>query len=358
MDNLPSITFVTFLNDFSGSPKVLSLLIKYFVEKGYKVHLITNRSNGFLSKLAGVEYHYIFYKWSDNRGLQIINFLFAQIQLFIMTLFMSRKNRIYYLNTITPIGAAFAAKFSRKKRIYHVHEDMMQQKTLYKFYRFAFKHCCTRAIFVSKYLLDRKVGLSESYLVYNTLDAEFIKKADQYHLNDNRDIILMVSSLKRYKGIYQFVELSKRLPNYKFEMVLSASEGEIEAFKGTVSIPSNLLIFSRQLDLHSFYKRTKILLSLSLPDGWIETFGLTILEAISSGIPCIVPNIGGPIEIIDDGMNGFCVDPYELDLIQSKINILFADDALYKQYSQNAYVKSKFFNLSLPLEDIEKIINI
>jgi len=40
-----------------------------------------------------------------------------------------------------------------------------------------------------------------------------------------------------------------------------------------------------------------------------ESFGLTIIEAMSSGLPTFATCYGGPIEIIEDGISGFHIDP-------------------------------------------------
>ncbi|MGA1622399.1 MAG: glycosyltransferase, partial [Synechocystis sp.] len=40
-----------------------------------------------------------------------------------------------------------------------------------------------------------------------------------------------------------------------------------------------------------------------------EAFGLTILEAMISGLPTFAPRVGGPLEIIQDGHTGFLINP-------------------------------------------------
>jgi sucrose synthase len=40
-----------------------------------------------------------------------------------------------------------------------------------------------------------------------------------------------------------------------------------------------------------------------------EAFGLTILEAMISGLPTFATRFGGPLEIIQDGQNGFLINP-------------------------------------------------
>jgi sucrose synthase len=40
-----------------------------------------------------------------------------------------------------------------------------------------------------------------------------------------------------------------------------------------------------------------------------EAFGLTVIEAMSSGLPTFATRYGGPLEIIEDGVSGFHLDP-------------------------------------------------
>jgi sucrose synthase len=40
-----------------------------------------------------------------------------------------------------------------------------------------------------------------------------------------------------------------------------------------------------------------------------EAFGLTVIEAMSCGLPVFATRYGGPLEIIEDGVSGFHIDP-------------------------------------------------
>ncbi|RJX33694.1 MAG: sucrose synthase [Desulfurivibrio sp.] len=43
--------------------------------------------------------------------------------------------------------------------------------------------------------------------------------------------------------------------------------------------------------------------------AFFEAFGLTVIEAMGSGLPTFATRYGGPLEIIEDGVSGFHIDP-------------------------------------------------
>ena len=50
-----------------------------------------------------------------------------------------------------------------------------------------------------------------------------------------------------------------------------------------------------------------------------EAFGLTILEGMASGLPVFATQFGGPQEIIEDGKNGYLINPTQPELISQPI---------------------------------------
>ena len=79
-----------------------------------------------------------------------------------------------------------------------------------------------------------------------------------------------------------------------------------------------------------------LVLNLSDKNKVLETFGLTALEAMSAGLPVIVPTEGGIAELVDDGVNGYKIDVQDLDLIEEKIKDILTDGNLYKKLSKGA----------------------
>lgn len=66
-----------------------------------------------------------------------------------------------------------------------------------------------------------------------------------------------------------------------------------------------------------------------------ETFGIVNLEAIQCGIPVISTPIGAIPEIIEDGVNGFIVDPIDIDLMTKQVRTLIKDKNMRQRMGRN-----------------------
>ncbi len=64
------------------------------------------------------------------------------------------------------------------------------------------------------------------------------------------------------------------------------------------------------------------------PSTVSEPFGLTMLEALSSGKPMVVTRTGGMPEIIKDGINGFIIPVKDFESLASRINCLLGNKEL------------------------------
>jgi glycosyltransferase involved in cell wall biosynthesis len=215
-----------------------------------------------------------------------------------------------------------------------------------------------KKIYVSEFLKNSESSHDErSVVVYNALPDLFVNRAASFQSRINGTFrVLMICSLKKYKGVLEFTELAGKLPGMQFELVLNALQPEIDAFFAGIAVPDNLRIYPVQKDVHPFYQRADLVLNLSRKDAWIETFGLTVLEAFNYGIPVIVPTVGGIAEIVTEGLDGFKIDSENVDSIAQKIKVIAADPGRYNRLSNNARKKASMFHSSKMNGAIHKLI--
>ena len=123
-----------------------------------------------------------------------------------------------------------------------------------------------------------------------------------------------------------------------------------------IEVPSNLTIWDRQKNVLPFYERASLVLNLSNKELFIETFGMTVLEAMAAGLPVIVPTVGGVADLVDDGVNGYKIDVQQLEDIKMRIISILADNEIYVSLSRNAIALSKKYSNANTIDSIEKTI--
>lgn len=252
---------------------------------------------------------------------------------------------IFYVNTILPFGSILTGKILGKKVVSHVHEYEISPKALSNFLFWVIRRFSTEVVLVSNFLKSNpKIHGTKSRVIYNCVTEDFEENVKRISDKKIGFKVLMLASLRPYKGILEFIELASKIPETQFELVLSDDVGEVAKFETENSVPENLKIFPVQRDVHIFYKSSSLIISLTHKDKWIETFGLTVLEGMYYGLPAIVPTFGGITELVDSGVNGFQIDYTRLDLIELKIRKMMDDKNYWERLSLAALSKKDGFS--------------
>lgn len=351
------------LNDLSGSPKVLYTVLNGLCQQDIKVDLFTSDTHGILDKLNGnknFKIHYYSYQFSTSPIVTFIRFSWIQILTFFWAFsYLFTKDVVFCINTLLPIGPAFAGRLMGKRIVYHYHENADVKGGFYKILAFGMQKLAHDIICVSKYqskFLNRQDKVS---VIPNAIPVELISKLKP-DINQafERKNVLMLGSLREYKGTPEFYQLAALLPQYSFTIVINDTQENIDTFvkKNGLVQTNNLQVYSRQSDVSRFYNESSLVLNLSNKELFVETFGLTALEAMSAGLPVIVPTVGGIAEMVEDGVNGYKIDVQELDKIEVAIDSLLTDENKYKTMASNALEYSKNFSEEKMVNNVKQII--
>lgn len=71
-----------------------------------------------------------------------------------------------------------------------------------------------------------------------------------------------------------------------------------------------------------------------------ETFGNVTLEAMSSGLPCIVADAIGSKSLVEDGVNGYLAEVKNIDSFERKLSQITSDDELRKNMGISSRTKA------------------
>lgn len=248
----------------------------------------------------------------------------------------------------------------RKRVIYHCHEYILKKGCSYRALGYLMQLIATDVICVSN---DQRKDIKRTksvFVVPNGISEEISKLFSASTASPfEQKTVLMLSSLKSYKGIAEFIQLANLLPRYKFELVVNDTKYNIDFFfnENNLHIPQNAHVYPRQDDVVPFYTHSSLVLNLSDKNRFVETSGLTIIEAIMAGHPVIVPTVGGITEMVDDGINGYKIDTCNIDLIAKRIDLLLSDRELYNQMHDNALAMKPRFSASHMISSILAVIN-
>lgn len=361
MNQNPRVVVAHLYNNYTGSPLVLAQAIKALRETGREVDLYTSKGPGFLDDVEVDNHYHNWYNWHPNKYRRLINFTISQLLLFFKLLKYRKQPVTIYANTILPFGAGLAGLVMGKRVIYHIHETEFQPKIFTRFLLKVIKWTASKLIFVSEYLRDyHDFPDIEQEVVYNALSEEFVQKAREFSQRQrrNKDFeVLMVCSLKKAKGIFEYLGLARILPHIKFTLIISQTQEQIDKFLSGASIPANLTLLPLQKDVHPFYARASLLLSLSHPIEWPETFGMSIVEGLTYGIPAIVPPVGAPVEIITNDKDGYTMDVREPEKIASKIDELYENPEKMAVLSHQARYTADRFSMEKFARQLKAVLD-
>ena len=185
----------------------------------------------------------------------------------------------------------------------------------------------------------KSLGIDENRIVLkpNSLNMTFDKNLDKKNY-------IYVGRLEESKGIYTLLEEWNTLDE---EFILTIiGGGEIEEGLKSKYNKSNIIFkgkCSREETLKSISK-AKYLIQ---PSVLYETFGLTIIEAMSFGVPVIGYNIGTRGDFIKDGINGFLTKEIDLkEVIEKSFDFLE-----YENMSKNAIETARLYENDYVIEN-------
>lgn len=162
----------------------------------------------------------------------------------------------------------------------------------------------------SNWLADRvrKSFLGDYKIIvqYNKINKEIFKPTqgnfrEKYGLQSRKIILGVASAWQECKGLYDFIELSKMLPENYIIVLVGLTDSQLKM------LPGNMIGIKRTnniKELAEIYTAADIFANPSKE----ETFGLTTLEAIECGTQVIVYK-GTACEEIAEKFGGLAVEP-------------------------------------------------
>ena len=186
-------------------------------------------------------------------------------------------------------------------------------------------------------------GVSPSNFTVSERDYDFRRK----YAMDNEKIILFMGRLVYEKGIQHLISaMPKILNNYHDAKLIVAGKGgmlgELQNEVNSLGL-GNKVYFTGQLSPKQVQKMYKCADIAVFPSTY-EPFGIVAIEAMLSGVPTVVTDIGGLNEIVDHGVTGMKSYAGNANSLADSILALLFDHKLCDTIVKNAKqeVKTKY----------------
>ena len=235
---------------------------------------------------------------------------------------------VVHINTIFPESYLLCKKAKRrgKKVVYHAHsteEDFknsfLLSNQLAPLFKIWISKCYASADLIitpspySKEILDG-YGLGKPIIaISNGIDLDFFKRdqaeaihfREKFHFSETDKVVVAAGLYIERKGIIDFVELAKKLPQYKFIWFGYANLNTVpREVRAAVETRLDNLIFPGYVPpevLKEAYSGS----DLFLFPTYEETEGIVLSEALAMKLPVLVRDIPIYDKLLTDGVNAY-----------------------------------------------------
>jgi glycosyltransferase involved in cell wall biosynthesis len=202
------------------------------------------------------------------------------------------------------------------------------------------KFCCEQKL---KIIVNGSSnGIDTSHFSPNLYSHEQREKLrNDIGIPNNAFIFCFVGRLVKDKGINELVAACSQLSTLNFQLstkllLVGPFERELDPLSPETEqeIQNNPTIFSVgfQTDVRPYLAISDVFVFPSYREG----FPNVVMQAGAMELPCIVTDINGCNEIIEDGVNGLIIPPKNKEHLQEKMQLMLENSELRNHLKQNA----------------------
>ena len=345
------------------------------IKLGYEIHLTGNFSNGVGAEKSNDD----FVEECTRRGIVIHSIPFMRavhIKNFKLVKQLHRlieENNFDLIHAHTETGGlllrlALLGCKTKAKKIYTPHGMSFYKGSSLKsqiMYRFVEKWICTA--------MDKNIAINEEEFEvlrkWNKKSAEFehgigLELPSEISWNEGNNIrkelglsatdivITSIGELNKNKNHIEVINALSRLKNkniYYLICGIGPMEDKISEIAREKGV--NLVLLGFRNDISQILAMSDIFTFPSFHEG----LPVSVMEAMCAGLPCVVSEIRGNVDLIEEGRGGMLCDPYNDETFAIAISKLICNAGLRMQMGKYNKVKIKSYTMDSVIKEIEKI---
>lgn len=203
------------------------------------------------------------------------------------------------------------------------------------------------------------VGIDMDKFKKDSIQRNIINNKNKDKDKDKEFILTCIGELNKNKNqeflIRVVQSLVNEMPNVKLLLVGEGSERDnLELLCRRLQIEDNVYFLGYRKDIPEILRNTDLLFSVSKREG----LPVNVMEAMASGKPIIASNCRGNKDLVENNVNGFLINNYNVDDCVEKTIEILTNNELFNKFSNNSRDIIKSFNRETINSKMKDIYNI
>ncbi|MBQ9756838.1 MAG: glycosyltransferase family 4 protein [Clostridia bacterium] len=199
------------------------------------------------------------------------------------------------------------------------------------------------------------VGVNIDKFKNTTVDRD--KKRAELRIPKDSIAVLSVGELNENKNHETVLRAIASLDRKDIVYVICGKGGKkeyLETLAKELGMEDRLVLAGFRTDVHEIYKCCDMFAFPSKREG----LPVSVMEAMASGLPCVVSDIRGNNDLIKDGENGFLCSPITADEFRKNIGVLIDTPGVCTTIEKNNIKDVKLFGIDNVKKEMYEIYNL
>lgn len=188
---------------------------------------------------------------------------------------------------------------------------------------------------------------------FRNLNIDIVGKRKELNLSEKDIVLISTGDLIKRKNFETAIKAVSET-NRNIHLLICGTGPQFKKIKRLVEdlkVESNIHFLGFRRDIKELLAISDIFLFPSYQEGLPRS----LMEAMSSGLPCIVSNIRGNVDLIEDGVGGILCSPNDVSNFAKSINYLSKNALLRKKMGDNNLETIKKYDIANVEKEILKI---
>ena len=365
-----NILLVHSSNDLYGASKIFLQLIDLFLTNGFNVYVVLpekGKLDDFLNKkdikLSYHELGVLRKKYLNPLGL--INRLAINIKAikFLSNYIKNYSIDLVYTNTSTILSGGIAAKKNGIPSLFHIHEIPTGNWLYEIFSGKIINRISNKVLTVSNSVKNhwlKNINEHKIERIYNGIEYKKMDSVIKLEKDQGDFVITSVARLIPYKGHMYLIEIAdqliKKSSKFKFLIVgntlpsYSSYEKSVKQKVKNLGLENKIKFLGFRNDISSILKQSDLFIHPTIAPDPLPT---VLFESLYNNLPTVATNLGGAIEILDNGNNGLLI-PYNDP--KKAANLIYEYCSSIKLQKKHIENSKKNFKINFSSESFNKNI--